>query len=357
MVNEKVKKLLINPEAKIKDAMKQMDMTAEKLLIVVDAENRFLGTLSDGDIRRHILNHGNRRLNIEKSYNRNPIFLREGEGEKKARRLMLENKILAIPVINSHKEILDLMIWNVIFNGRSIEYNKITGIPVVIMAGGKGKRLDPVTRILPKPLIPIGDKPILEIIMDKFSQFGISDFYLTVNYKGEMIKSYLDNAGLPYKFNYIWEKEFLGTAGSLKYLPEDFASSFILSNCDIILDVDYSDLVKFHADNENDITVVGSLQHHIIPYGVIESENGFLKTITEKPEFDLTVNTGVYVMQRNILGCFETGSVFDTTDLIERLLKMKKRIGLYPVSENSYIDIGQWEKYREAVQNFQHKLI
>lgn len=353
-MQEKIKKLLITPDAKIKDAMKQMDTTAEKLLLVVDPDDSFLGTLSDGDIRRHILNYGNLNLKIEKSYNRDPIYLKEGEGEKKARKLMLENKILSIPVINSSHKIVGLIVWNVVFNGKRFEYKIIKDVPVVIMAGGKGKRLDPVTRILPKPLIPIGEKPILEIIMDKFSQFGISDFHLSVNYKGEMIKAYLDYAGLPYNFEYIWEKNFLGTAGSLKYLPKNFPSPFIVSNCDIILDADYSDLVKFHKENKNDITVVGSVQHHKIPYGVIEAENGCIKTITEKPEWDLTVNTGVYVMQRNILDCFPRGSVFDTTDLIERLIQLKKRIGLYPVSENSYIDIGQWEKYREAVQNFSH---
>lgn len=351
-MHDKLDKLFISLEASIKEAMKQMDLTGEKILIVVDRENKLLGTMTDGDIRRFILKSGSTTGQVALCFNKTSISQQEGDGEDHARNLMIENKLEAIPVTDKDKCVRDLFVWSDLFKDTKRHVEKID-VPVVIMAGGKGERLDPFTKILPKSLIPVGEKPILEVIMDTFNQHGIKNFYLTVNYKGEMIKSYFENVELMYNLNFIWEKDFLGTAGGLRFLPEDFPKTFIVSNCDILVDADYSDLLKFHKENKNDLTMIGAFKHHIIPYGVIEfSTNGTVEKITEKPEYDFNINTGVYVMEKKTLNYIPKDKFFHTTHLMENLLKDGKKIGVYPVSEKSYIDIGQWEEYRENVRRF-----
>ncbi len=351
-MNDKLAQLLISLETNIKNALKKMDLAAEKILIIVDKKNHLLGTLSDGDIRRFILKTGNISGHVKDCYNKNPIYLQEGYNRDEVKKLMIQKKIEVIPIVDNNNQVIGTLIWSNLFNGSQKPITPIN-CPVVIMAGGKGKRLDPFTRILPKPLIPIGEKPILELIMDNFNQFGVNNFYLTINYKGEMIKSYFDNIDLKYNLIYLREKEYLGTASSLKLLPANFPSTFILSNCDIFVHADFSDLLAFHKKNNNALTIVGAIQQHVIPYGVIEfSYNGFVKKINEKPEYDFTVNTGVYVLEKSILDHIPENELFHITHLMDKLLKKGHKIGVYPVSEKSYVDIGQWEEYQKNVKNF-----
>lgn len=351
-MKDKLTKFFISAESSIKEAMKQMDLAAEKILIIVDSESHLLGTLTDGDIRRFILKNGGIKGHIKECYNKNPIVFSDAEDRTDVKRIMIQKKIEAIPVVDRDNRVIDLLIWSHLFNGNQLPVAQID-CPVVIMAGGKGERLDPFTRILPKPLIPIGEKPILELIMDNFNQFGVKDFYLTVNYKGEMIKSYFDHVKLKYNLIYIREKEFLGTAGSLKLLPKNFPSTFILSNCDILVHADYADLLKFHKENKNDLTMIGSIQRHIIPYGVIEFSNyGTVEKITEKPEYDFTINAGIYVIEKEILTHIPENTMFHATHLINKLIENGNKIGVYPVSEKSYVDIGQWEEYQKNVKTF-----
>ena len=327
-----------------------MDFAAEKILIVTDSDRHLIGTVSYGDIRRFILKSGGLKGNAGECCNKKPLFIADMGSLADAKKLMIKEKIEVVPVVDKYNRVINLLIWSHLFNG-SLKTGPQIDCPAVIMAGGKGERLDPFTRILPKPLIPIGDKPTLELIMDNFNQFGVKDFYITVNYKGEMIKSYFDNINLNYNLNYIWEKEYLGTAGSLKLLPANFPSTFFLSNCDIFVYADYVDLLKFHKENKNDLTMIGAIQHHVIPYGVIEfSYNGFFEKLDEKPEYDFTVNTGVYVLEKGVLEHIPENTLFHITHLMDRLQESKKKIGIYPVSEKSYVDIGQWEEYKKNVK-------
>ncbi len=344
--------LLIKKNITIKDALKRIDKTARKILIVVEDNRVLIGTLTDGDIRRHILKGGGLNDKISDVYNNNPIYLVYPWNIKEVKKIMVINKIEAIPIVNESNELIDILFWSNIFqkNYRVLTKKQIN-LPVVIMAGGKGTRLDPFTRILPKPLIPIGDKPIIEIIMDKFLEYGITNFYLSINYKGEMVKSYFDySENKNYKINYLYEKKFLGTAGSLRLLPENISKTFILSNCDILVHADYWDLVRFHKKNKNSLTVIGSIQHYIIPYGIIKFNNGgVVNQIIEKPEYDFIVNTGIYVIEKDIISYIPKNIPYDITDLIDLLLKNGKKVGVYPVSEKSYVDIGQWEEYKKVI--------
>lgn len=343
-----LEKLLISPKSTIKDALKQIDSGAEKILFVVDENKKLIGALTDGDIRRHILKGGGLQDTIEGCYNKQPLCLSEGHGPEEAKAMMVKHKIEVIPIVDKEGRFKDFVAWDRLLGRKTREP---VDVPVVIMAGGKGTRLDPFTKILPKPLIPVGDKPMVQFIMDKFSEHGISEFFLTVNYKGEMIKSYFDNTQTDYAIKYLWEPEFLGTAGSLSLLPRDMADTFIVSNCDIIVETSYSNLTAFHHKNNNLLTVVGSIQHYKIPYGILEhEEGGALKKIVEKPEYDLLVNTGLYVLGREALGYVPQGEFFNMTDLINRLLAEGKKVGVYPVSEKSYVDMGQWEEYKKNIQ-------
>lgn len=344
-------KLTVPVDCSVKDAMKKMDLSAEKVLFVTSGCDQLVGSLTDGDIRRFILKDGSLQESIERCYNKNPVGVvsEGGDIRSKAKELMLRHKIEAIPVLNKQKILIDVLIWSELFD-EGIRAQSVVDCPVVIMAGGKGERLEPFTKVLPKPLIPIGDKPILEMLLEKFGAHGVTDFYLTLNYRGDVIKSYLDATQTKYNLHYIWEDKYLGTAGSLRLLPDDLPKKVIVSNCDVIVDLDYADLLKFHDKHENDLTIVGSFQHHVVSYGVIEfMTDGAVKKITEKPEYDFTINTGVYVMNTSIINRIPGDTRYHLTDLTDLLLKEGRRVGVYPVSEKSYMDVGQWAEYRKNV--------
>ena len=219
------------------------------------------------------------------------------------------------------------------------------------MAGGKGTRLAPFTYILPKPLIPIGEKPVIEIIIDEYIKFGVNNFFISVNHKANMIKAYFEDINHEYSIGYVIEDKPLGTAGSLKYLEGKIDSDFFVSNCDIIIKENYNSIYDFHKKNDNILTLVSSMQHHTIPYGVCEIENGgTLKSITEKPQYDFLVNTGMYILSPEALKYIPENEFFHITHLIEKLKDDGKKVGVFPVSEKSWIDIGQWTEYKKAVE-------
>jgi len=358
-VNEKRRKmrgdissLLIKRDVMIRDAMKKMDDGAERILFVTDEDMKMLGTLTDGDIRRWILSEGALFESIDKLFNQNPISVDENYNMDNVRDTMIEQKIDWIPVVDKERRIVDVIIWEDIFKGKQRDKD-ILNVPVVIMAGGTGLRLDPFTKILPKPLIPIGDKPISEITMDSFYEYGCREFYLILGYKAEMVKSYFDNTELKYRINYIKEDKPLGTIGGLSLLPQDFAEDFLVTNCDTIIKANYADIFKFHMDNGHDITMVGSMQHFTVPYGVINIDSkGSLKGIIEKPEYDFLTNTGMYVVKKNIIDSIPKDKMFHVTDLIEALKKNGGRVGVYPISQKSWLDVGQWEEYRKTLREF-----
>lgn len=341
---------LISEDHSIRSAMQRMSEIGQKALFIVDADKKLLGALGDGDIRKWILSGGSLKENVRHIYTRKPRLVKKGYTLKEARDLMLKTFLVCIPVVDDEMEVIEVLTWNDIFSEKSSVHRGPLGIPVVIMAGGKGTRLDPFTRILPKPLIPIGDKPIIEIIMDKFNEYGIQEFFISVNHKSRMIKSYFEDTSNKYKITYIEETEPLGTVGSLRLLKNKVKDDFLVTNCDIIVESDCAEIVKFHTDNDYDMTIVVSCRHYVIPYGVCEIENGGeLKAINEKPGHDLLVNTGMYVMKKKVLRVIPSGKAFDINDMITKAKGMGYRIGVFPISEKSWIDIGQWEEYHKAV--------
>lgn len=345
-----VKKFIVEFNNNIRNSMKTMDNAGQGILIIYK-NNKVFGIVTDGDIRRAILGGVDLEDCVGKIANTNFIFISDTKDEDGIKNIFKNTKARHIPVLKNNK-LIDIIFEEDFFfkKHKSSSYRKIINIPVVIMAGGKGTRLDPFTRILPKALIPIDDKPIIELIMDKFAAFGITNFYISVNHKSKMIKAFFEDFHSNYNISFIDEDIPLGTAGGLKYLENRIDTPFFVSNCDIIIQCDYYEIYKFHNKAKFDLTLVSSIQHHVIPYGVCKLENdGSLKTIKEKPEYNFLVNTGMYILNPDILQFIPKNKSFDMTDLIKYLKEKKKKIGVYPVSEKSWTDVGQWEEYRKAI--------
>ncbi len=350
---ERFKKTFIKPTSTIKQALKQMDAMGEKTLIVVDDQHKLLGTVTDGDIRRWILKGKSLSENLIGVTNRNSITLKEEFNKQEAKELLLKYQIECLPVIDKTKKVITCLFWTDLFENK-LHISKPLKTPVVVMAGGEGARLHPFTKILPKPLMPIGDKPIIEVIIDKFFAYGCSDFYLSLNYKSNLIKAYFSDFEHQYKITYLLENKPLGTAGGLYFLKNKIKKTFFVSNCDILIEADYADLLKFHHQRKNKITLVTSMKNLIIPYGVCRIQSGgVLKGIREKPEYDFLVNTGMYVLDPTVLANIPHATFYNITDLINSSLKKGEKVGVYPVSEKAWVDIGQFEALQETLKKFE----
>ncbi|GBE04754.1 glucose-1-phosphate cytidylyltransferase [bacterium BMS3Abin10] len=350
MDRTKLKPLLIPANTSLKAAMQKLSETAEKILFVINEDEKLLGTVTDGDIRRGLLNGLNFVESVEKVMYRKFISLSfdVSDLKKQAERIMIEKKIEQIPILDGNGLITDAILWTDLFDTGQTKKKVNYPNQVVIMAGGKGTRLDPFTRILPKPLIPIGDKPVVELIMERFYLHGFLKFIYTLNYKKEYIKLFLKENDFPYTIDWVEEKDFLGTAGSLSLLKDKITDTFFVINCDSILDVDFEDVLKWHKQQGALLTIIGCHKEVKVPFGVLELNKGCLTNIIEKPIYDVTINTGVYVMEPSVLSYMTQGEAIDMNKLIE-LIAEKEKISVYPVS-HGWIDIGQWEEYRKTIE-------
>lgn len=332
-------KMIINVSLSIRKAMQILESTAKKVLFV-ENNKKLIGAISDGDIRRWILRSGNLDECVDKVMNHNPIKMEKLDHEK-AIELMHKYKILAIPVVDEQNEIIEIYYWS--NEGRQEQKEKIKA-QVVIMAGGKGERLLPYTSVVPKPLIPIGEYTITERVIDSFKRFGCSDFIISVNYKKNMIKAYFEDIYKDYKLSFIEEEKPLGTGGSLALLKGKMDDTFIVSNCDILLDVDYSEVYHFHKNNGNLVTIITSLKHYVIPYGIINiNDQGNVKALVERPGLDYLVNTGVYFLEPRILELLEHNKFTHITELIDKCIVNNLKVGTFPISEEVWMDMGQFK--------------
>lgn len=342
-----IKKFLISYDKSLEDALKKISKNGSKA-VVVTKKNFFLGVLTDGDIRRAILKKNSINSKIDKFYNKNSKFLEKGKFSKTlVQDLFLNNKYDIIPVVENGR-IVDILTWDRFFkNNKSIEP---VNIPVIIMAGGLGKRLMPITNILPKALVPIKGKPIVDYILDELKNFGISRFFFVTNYYADLIESYLTSKDKLSKFFFIKEKKPLGTIGGIKLIKfNNRDNNLFITNCDIILKADYADIVNFHNDNNNDITVIASYKKTRIAYGVCHlNSHGDLDYVDEKPSFTHLINCGFYLINKKMINLIPKNCKFDFVDLIKKAKIKKKKIGIYPVAEDKWIDIGQWNEYQKA---------
>ena len=338
----------------VREALKKLDETAKNIVLVVDSNDMFLGTVTDGDIRRWILKSGSMDTPVTEVMNSEATVLYENE-RNMAKDIMKKKSITAVPILNRDKGVVDvLFLYN--FEDISKSNENLKNTPVVIMAGGLGTRLYPYTKILPKPLIPIGDTPILERIIDKFKNYSVTDFYLTVNYKKNMIKSYFSDLEKSYNVHYVDEDKPLGTGGSLSLLKGVINQTFFVSNCDILIDAEYDDILKHHKSSGNKVTVVTSVKNFTIPYGVFRlNENGEINEIQEKPEYSYLINTGMYVLEPEVLNDIPDDEFYNLPDIVEKYMKDKVKVGIYPISEQSWMDMGQLSEMKDMVDRIEEK--
>jgi len=286
----KIINITLSGEESILFALKRMDILERKLLIILNG-SKFLGLLSVGDIQRAVIKNLPLDTRVTEVLRDDITVAKKNDDLALIKVKMLEERIECMPVIDDSHNLIDVIFWEDILSGE-IKVREKLNIPVVIMAGGEGSRLKPLTNVLPKPLIPVTEKTIIEDIMDKFVISGCHEFTISLNYKAEMIKHYLQGLNNPdYHFHFIQEEKPLGTAGSLYMLADRINSTFFVSNCDIIINQDLSEVYRYHMENKNDITVIVALKHYKIPYGTIESGvDGILKKLSEKPEITFKIN-------------------------------------------------------------------
>jgi dTDP-glucose pyrophosphorylase len=346
-----IKKLLIERGLDLKSALKRLDQGAKKVLFVVEGKQKLYGSITDGDIRRFIIKTGGLSGTVDEVCHTDPVRVKEGYGYSDVKQVMLEKSVEAVPVVNSQGRIIDILYWEDILRESDRKVKRAIDLPVVIMAGGRGTRLEPFTQILPKPLIPVGDKTMIELVMKEYLKYGVTRFIITLNYKSELIKAYLGDIKGPFQIQYIDENKPLGTGGGLYKLKDMLKTPFLVTNCDVLIDTDIADLIDFHKDGGYLMTLVASMQHYKIPYGICQVENGGLLTdIQEKPEYDFLVNTGLYMLNPDVLKYLPENTFFPITDLVKALKKDRQKIGVYPVSEKSFIDIGQLEEYKRFMK-------
>jgi len=323
------------------ETLKKLNESCAQCLIVIDNKKCAVGTITDGDLRRGLLKGLKLTDSIKNIFNKKFYFIKQHETKifnKKKNSINQDKKI--IPVLNSKKQVVDIIINFKFDNPNKIQKN----ICAVIMAGGRGKRLAPLTNFLPKPLIPYKEKSLIEHILEFFESSKIKKVFISLNYKDSLIRSFLSEIKLNINISYLRELKPLGTAGVL-YKLKDKNKIFVITNCDNLIDIDLYNLVEYHKINKFDITVVGFNKLYKIPYGVCKLKNNKLIEINEKPESSLLINSGFYVVNSEIFRLIKKNENLSFVELIQRSIKKNKKIGVYPISSESWTDFGQTVEY------------
>ena len=346
---EKIKLRVVSPSDSLLDAMKRMDEIKVKMLFVFEGE-RFEGIITIGDIQRAIIKNVPLKESLSTIVGKKKKYAAPDEPKEIVRQKMINLRAECMPVVDNKGNLVDVYFWNDLFNSSEPQNRDKINLPVVIMAGGKGTRLKPLTNVLPKPLVPIGDKTILEVIMDQFESIGCHKFYMSVNYKADMMKYYLSQLDHKYDIEFFMEDKPLGTIGSVALLKDKIKTPFFVSNCDSINEQDYRDVWDYHVNNHNDMTIVTMVKSFKIPYGVIETgEDGLMVDLKEKPEHTYMVNSGVYILNAELIEEIPEGEFFHITHLMEKVKASGGRVGCFPVSEDSWHDMGEWPEYLKMI--------
>ncbi len=344
-----IKKESITIKTSLLEALKAMDAHKVKTLFVY-SETHFEGILTVGDIQRAIISNKALDGPVSSILDRDKVYGYVGESKESILAKMRRLRAEVMPILSYDRELVDVWFWDECFNGAESDSRNKIHLPVVIMAGGKGTRLKPITNVIPKPLVPIGDKTILEVIMDQFERIGCHKFYMSVNYKADMMKYYLGQLDHKYDIEFFMEDKPLGTIGSVSLLKGKITTPFFVSNCDSINEQDYRDVWDYHMRNHNDMTIVTMVKSFKIPYGVIETgADGLMTALKEKPEQTYQVNTGVYILNPELIEEIPEGEFFHITHLMEKVQSRGGRVGCFPVSEHSWKDMGEWPEYLKMI--------
>jgi len=333
--------IVVYAEQTLLETMKIIDDASLQFAVVVNKENQLLGTVTDGDIRRSILRGEELNTCIDNVMNKKPVFAYENNTRNECMDILKKYNLKQLPIVNKEKQLV-----NVIF--KEIRNLKEENNSVILMVGGLGARLRPLTDKIPKPMLKVGDKPILEIIIEGFKQYGYTNFILSVNYKKEMIQNYFQSGeAFGVNITYIEETKRMGTAGALSMLPERPTKPVFVMNGDLLTQVNFDQLMQFHKEQQAVATMCVREYEYQIPYGVIKTEGANLVSIHEKPIHKNFVNAGIYVLNPEAFNYIPKDVYFDMPTLFETIIADNKAATIFPIREY-WLDIGRLDDFEKA---------
>lgn len=339
---EKFDKYLIHENANVREALVQLDkLAADATLFVISEDRKLIGSITDGDVRRALIEGKDAQASVMDVINKTPKFIRKGENALRKLIEFRSKNILIIPVLEKDNDVIS----NVI-NLRL--HRSYLPIDAVIMAGGKGQRLRPLTETTPKPLLKVGDTPIIERNIDRLGIYGIDDINISVNYLGEQLESYFgDGSHKGLNINYIWEDSPLGTIGAVSKIQE-FQNDYILvMNSDLLTNIDFESFFMDFLEADADLSILSIPYTVDIPYAVLETDNQRIISLKEKPRYTYYSNGGIYLMKKEVLNRIPKGEFFNATDLIEELIEDNKFVKTYPLVDY-WLDIGNHDDFKKA---------
>jgi dTDP-glucose pyrophosphorylase len=341
------RKTLIGPETRIIDAIRAINANSMQVALVVDAEQRLLGIVTDGDIRLGLLRNESLDCSIGSIMNRSPKTVNESCHPATAMNIMRNEHVRHLPVVDDHQKVVGLMFWDQLTQPQRIE------TWVVLMAGGFGSRLRPLTEQCPKPMLKVGDRPLLEHILVSLISQGFGKFFISVNYLSHIIEDHFgDGSQWGVDIRYLREREQLGTAGALGLLPERPTKPLLVMNGDLLTAVDFRNILRFHAEFKAVGTMCVRDNEYTIPYGVAELHDHRIVRIREKPAFRHSINAGIYVLEPEVLDSFTAGSSVGMPDLFNMLIESGKNVVAFPIQEY-WIDIGRVAELERANAEFE----
>lgn len=339
---------LILKDQTVRDAFIRLDkLASDAILFVVGENNMLLGSLTDGDLRRGFIRGLGFENSITDFIQPHPKFIYDKEFDQEKLKEFKDNLIKIIPIVNHDKQIVDVL--NFRFR------TTLLPLDAVLMAGGEGKRLRPLTENTPKPLLKVGDKPIIEYNIDRLANVGIENIYLSINYLGEQLEAYFgDGSSKNIKVEYLKEQKPLGTIGSVLLVDEFQYDDILVMNSDLLTNIDFADFYKAFKDSDADMAVAATSYHVDIPYAVLETdENQKVKTLKEKPRYTYFSNAGIYIIKKKLLDMIPQNQFYDITDLMEKVIEMDQKLVTYPIN-GYWLDIGKHEDFKKAQEDIKH---
>ena len=340
---------LIGHRGTIGEAIRVLDANVFKICLVVDDGERLVGTITDGDVRRGILRSLPFEDPVTVIMKKNPVVGSDGDGKDRHIEIMRGALVHHLPIVDGERRVRDLVLDNPLAHEEWMENW------VVLMAGGLGSRLNPMTESTPKPLLKVGEKPLLDTIVEKFTHQGFRRFYISVNYKGKMVKRYFgDGSRWNADIRYLEEDERLGTAGAIGLLPGRPTLPVIVMNGDVLTSVNFRSLLEFHEDQDAQATMTVREYDFQVPFGVVGLEGSSVLNIEEKPVHRFFVNAGIYVIEPEVLETVPPNVHLDMPDLFRRLVGDGKKVSAFPIREY-WLDIGQIDNLEQANREFPHE--
>ena len=339
-------KLIISKNETIKKAILKIRMNGTRTLVVTNKDRNLLGILSEGDIQNALIKNITLDDKILKIFNKFPKkIVNDNYNKEKIKNIFIKNQFGLIPVVTREDIIERIVTWKELFSQKN--FNNLSKLDVIIMAGGQGTRLKPITEILPKPLVPIKGKPMVQHIIDNFRYFKFKKINLVLNHQSKLIKSYFNSINKKNKLKFYTEPKKMGTVGGIVHVKKELSNDFILTNCDTIFNLDFIKFYETHKKNKNLITIVVSKKKTVFPYGDCKIKSGKLLKINEKPKFDLIANTGLYLLNKKIIKILKKTKIELMTDLINYCLKKKQNIGVHEILSTEWEDYGKISDFKK----------